>query len=154
MAKDERNEEREERITMEIVVDAYGPEEQAMGWYYYLQDPMQFPFTATCISKQRSSPLKEGATVEVGGWDEGEFSHRDSLIWWQVARFSRSTQSINHFIKQAITETSIFAGRTSYGRPDYPNGWRDRHPCFSKVHRIGCRGTGQEVYRNGARQNG
>jgi hypothetical protein len=64
MAKVERDEEREERITMEIVVDAYGPEEQAMGWYYYLQDTMQFPFTATCISKRRISPLKEGATVE------------------------------------------------------------------------------------------
>ena len=31
MAKVERDEEREERITMEIVVDAYEPEEQAMG---------------------------------------------------------------------------------------------------------------------------
>jgi hypothetical protein len=27
-----RDEEREQRITMEIVVDAYTPEEQAMGW--------------------------------------------------------------------------------------------------------------------------
>ncbi|MBE9117311.1 calcium-binding protein [Lusitaniella coriacea LEGE 07157] len=50
---------------MEIVVDAYGPEEQAMGWYYYWQDTMQFPFTATCIDKRRISPLKEGKTVEV-----------------------------------------------------------------------------------------
>ena len=31
-----RDEHREERISMEIIVDAYGPEEQAMGWYYYL----------------------------------------------------------------------------------------------------------------------
>ena len=29
---------RDERITLEITVDANGPEEQAMGWYYYLQD--------------------------------------------------------------------------------------------------------------------
>ncbi|MBM0743956.1 calcium-binding protein [Phormidium sp. CLA17] len=67
MAKGEGDEEREERITMEVVVDAYGPEEQAMGWYYYLQDTMQFPFTATCISKRRRSPLKESATVVVVG---------------------------------------------------------------------------------------
>lgn len=53
MAKVSRDEEREERITMEIVVDAYGPEEQAMGWYYYLQDTMQFPFTAICIAVAR-----------------------------------------------------------------------------------------------------
>ncbi|WP_416668733.1 calcium-binding protein [Egbenema bharatensis] len=65
MPKGKPDEEREERITMEIVVDAYGAEEQAMGWYCYLQDTMQFPFTAVCISKRRISPLKEGATVEV-----------------------------------------------------------------------------------------
>ena len=29
---------REERINMEIVVDAYDEEERAMGWYYYLAD--------------------------------------------------------------------------------------------------------------------
>ena len=50
MAKIERDAAIEERIRMEIVVDAYGPEEQAMGWYYYLQDTMQFPFTASCIN--------------------------------------------------------------------------------------------------------
>ncbi|NTW60113.1 MAG: calcium-binding protein, partial [Nitrospirae bacterium] len=34
---------REERISMEIVVDCYGPEEQATGWYYYLEDNLEFP---------------------------------------------------------------------------------------------------------------
>jgi Calcium binding len=48
---------REERIIMEIIVDAYEPEEQVMGWYYYLQDTMNFPFTATCVAKKCSSPL-------------------------------------------------------------------------------------------------
>lgn len=50
MAKTKRNEKREERITMEIIVDAYGPEEQAMGWYYHLEQQLQFPFTAICIT--------------------------------------------------------------------------------------------------------
>ncbi len=36
MTKVARDEAREARITMEAVVDAYGPDEQAMGWYYYL----------------------------------------------------------------------------------------------------------------------
>jgi hypothetical protein len=65
MAKNKRDEAGENRIMLEIVVDAHDSEERAMGWYYYLQDTMQFPFTATCISKRRISPLKEGATVEV-----------------------------------------------------------------------------------------
>jgi hypothetical protein len=29
-----KDQEREERISNEVIVDAYGPEEQAMGWYY------------------------------------------------------------------------------------------------------------------------
>ena len=36
MVHKQQDEEREERITMEIIVDAYDAEEQAMGWYYYL----------------------------------------------------------------------------------------------------------------------
>ena len=67
MPKFKRDPDREERIRMEIIVDAYGPEEQSMGWYYYLQDTMQFPFTANCISKRRISPLKQGKTVNVVG---------------------------------------------------------------------------------------
>jgi hypothetical protein len=84
MAKAERDAEREERITMEIVVDAYGPEEQAMGWYYYLQDTMQFPFTATCITKRRISPVKERETVEVvsmASEDECEREMFVEIVW-------------------------------------------------------------------------
>ncbi len=33
MKRRSRDEEREQGITMEIVVDAYTAEEQAMGWY-------------------------------------------------------------------------------------------------------------------------
>ena len=38
------DESREERIQMEIVVDAYTPEEQALGWYYYLESHLHLPF--------------------------------------------------------------------------------------------------------------
>ena len=37
------DEEREERIQIEIIVDAYGPDEQAIGWYSYLEEYLQFP---------------------------------------------------------------------------------------------------------------
>ena len=65
MAKKKKDEDREERITNEIIVDAYGPEEQAMGWYYYLQEHCCFPFTATCIKHRVTSPLIEGDEVEI-----------------------------------------------------------------------------------------
>ena len=65
MAKPRKNSTREQRIEDEIVVDAYGPEERAMGWYYYLEDKIRFPFRARCAASKVVSPLKKGETVEV-----------------------------------------------------------------------------------------
>jgi len=52
MSQIKENKERERRIDMEIVVDAYNEVERAMGWYYYLQDGLKFPFKARCIQKR------------------------------------------------------------------------------------------------------
>ena len=74
MAKKE-NKAREDRIIMEIVVDAYGPEERAMGWYYYLENKLT-PFTATCTKERAISPLRKGDEVEVTGMaPEDECQH-------------------------------------------------------------------------------
>ena len=45
---------------MEIIVDAYGPEEQAMGWYYYLENTLRSPFTAVCVADRAISPEYTG----------------------------------------------------------------------------------------------
>lgn len=71
---------REERITMEIVVDAYGPEEQAMGWYYYLEDKLQFPFTAICSAKRAISPLRVKDEVEVIGMAPEEECEKEMFV--------------------------------------------------------------------------
>jgi hypothetical protein len=84
VAKPKRDPEREERITMEIIVDAYDEQERAMGWYYYLQDQLQFPFTATCIAKRAVSPLKAKDEVEVIGMpgeDECEHEMFVTIRW-------------------------------------------------------------------------
>jgi hypothetical protein len=65
--KSKRDAEREERITMEIVVDCYNRQERAMGWYYYMGSTLQFPFTATCIAKRVVSPPRVKDEVEVIG---------------------------------------------------------------------------------------
>ena len=65
--KPKRDETREQRISMEIVVDAYNEEERAMGWYYYLEDKLTFPFLTRCISERAISPLRVGDEVEVVG---------------------------------------------------------------------------------------
>ena len=67
MAKPKRDPRREDRIEMEIVVDAYGEQERAMGWYYYLQAKIRFPFTATCIAKRPTSPLNMDDEVRIIG---------------------------------------------------------------------------------------
>ncbi len=65
MANRPKEPEREERIAMEIVVDAYDSQERAMGWYYYLQGQLQFPFLTHCIAERVVSPLQVGDEVEV-----------------------------------------------------------------------------------------
>ena len=65
MPQVEKDETREYRIDMEIVVDAYDAGERAMGWYCYLQDTLSFPFSAKCVVQRLISPLRVGDEVEV-----------------------------------------------------------------------------------------
>jgi hypothetical protein len=84
MKKPRRDPIREDRIENEAIVDAR-PEEQAMGWYYYLENKICFPFRAQCIAAKLVSPLRKGETVEairMAGEDE---CARDMLVLirWQ-----------------------------------------------------------------------
>jgi hypothetical protein len=63
---------------MEIVVDAYTPEEQAMGWYYSLEDRLHCPFVARCIAERSISPLRVGDQVDVVAMAPEEECHRAS----------------------------------------------------------------------------
>jgi Calcium binding len=65
MKKPKKDPVREDRIHNEAIVDANGPEEQVMGWYYCLDDKIRFPFQARCIAAKVVSPLRKGETVEV-----------------------------------------------------------------------------------------
>lgn len=62
-----KDEDREERITMQVVVDAYNEIERAMSWYYYLEGKLSVPFLARCIEEREVSPLSAGDEVEVVG---------------------------------------------------------------------------------------
>jgi len=76
---------RERRITYEIVVDAYGPEERAMGWHCYLDDKLRFPFKARCIVVREISPLKKGEEVEVLGMAPADDCMRAMFVLVQFA---------------------------------------------------------------------
>ncbi|PSO49854.1 MAG: hypothetical protein BRC33_05365 [Cyanobacteria bacterium SW_9_44_58] len=59
MANTEYDPAREKRISREVFVDAYTEEEQALCWYYYLENKINFPFQV----------LWENETVEVIGME-------------------------------------------------------------------------------------
>jgi hypothetical protein len=58
---------REQRILMEVVVDAHDSDERAMGWYSYLEEKLGFPFDARCTARRAISPLRVNDEVEVIG---------------------------------------------------------------------------------------
>jgi hypothetical protein len=81
--------EREHRIRMEAIVDAYDAEERAMGWYYYLDDRIQFPFEARCRIERSIAPLRVNEMVPVIGMsDEADcLSEMFVLIEWHNRTF-------------------------------------------------------------------
>jgi hypothetical protein len=114
----QQDEEREERITMEIIVDAYGPEEQALGWYYYLESNLNFPFLAKCIAERPISPLQVGDEVEVVGMaPEDECEHEMFvMIRWErrglaVPLAQLAGIAVDAETLQALEDWSYWIGR-------------------------------------------
>jgi hypothetical protein len=91
MKRRSRDEEREQRITMEIIVDAYTPEEQAMGWYYSLEDRLTVPFVARCIAERSISPLRVGDEVDVVGMAPEEECEHEIFV---LIRWDRRTLAV------------------------------------------------------------
>src|SRR5439155_2246175 len=113
-----KDEEREERITMEIIVDAYGPEEQAMGWYYHLEDKLGFPFLARCIAQRAISPLRVGDEVDIVGMAPEEECEHEMFV---LTRWERGTLAVplsqleglavDDDTRQAIEDWHYWVGR-------------------------------------------
>jgi hypothetical protein len=80
MKKSAKDPVREDRIHEEAIVDAYGSEEKAMSWYYYLEGKLTFPFKARCIGAKTTSPLRKGETVEVLRLAKAEVCENDMLV--------------------------------------------------------------------------
>jgi hypothetical protein len=109
MAKPKRYPVREERIHEEIIVDAYGPEEQAMGWYYYLEDKIHFPFQAKCIASRATSPLRKGESVEVRALAPEDICSGDMLvqIQWQGHTMAISLSQLSAIDPDEVTREAI-----------------------------------------------
>src|SRR6266849_4723784 len=109
MTRQDKYEAREYRINMEIVVDAYGPEEQAMGWYSYLDDILKFPFSARCIAQRTISPLEPGDEVEVVGMAPAEECEHEMfvLIQWKSRQLAVPLMQLEGIGVDAETQQAI-----------------------------------------------
>jgi hypothetical protein len=85
MARPKEDEAREHRIMMEAVVDAYDSSERAMGWYYYLDGKLKFPFKARCTTARPISVLKIGEEVKVLGMAPEEECEAEMFVWVERA---------------------------------------------------------------------
>ena len=81
MARKKLNADREHRIEMEVVVDAYNEEERAMGWYCYLEEQLAFPFEGRVRIAMASSPLRAGQTVDVTGLAHEDLCRIGIFVW-------------------------------------------------------------------------
>jgi hypothetical protein len=71
---------RRDRIEDEIIVDCYDEYEVAMGWFYYLNDNLKFPFNASIVGDIKVGSIKEGDRVIVTEFvnsDEDDVSIED-----------------------------------------------------------------------------
>jgi hypothetical protein len=109
MTMREEEPEREERITMEVVVDAYGEEERAMGWYYYLLDHIEFPFKAECKRDMLKSPLKSGEQVTILGMAPEEECRYGMwvLIEWDKRQCAVPLEQLRPIDTEESTERAV-----------------------------------------------
>ncbi len=85
-----KDEAREQRITDEIVVDAYDAQERALGWYYYLEEQLKFPFHARCTHTEAVSPLRRGEEIEAIKLPAEEVCRHEMLVFieWENRSFA------------------------------------------------------------------
>ena len=86
----QRNKDWEHHLAMDIMPDAYGPEEQAIGWYTYLSENLHIPFTARCVIHRAISPLEPGEKVEVVDIAPEEECEHDMFVFirWKSRQFA------------------------------------------------------------------
>jgi Calcium binding len=108
MKKPRRDPIREDRIENEAIVDAR-PEEQAMGWYYYLENKIRFPFPAKCTAADIASPLRKGETVEAVRMAPEDNCEHDMfvLVRWQGRKMAVPLSQLAAIDPDESTEEAI-----------------------------------------------
>ncbi len=104
-----KDEEREERIHLEIIVDAHSGDEQAMGWYYYLEETLQIPFLARCVAERAISPLRTSDEVEVVGLAPEEECQHEMFVEmpWERRTLAVPLSQLDGITADAPTQQAI-----------------------------------------------
>lgn len=103
---------------MEVVVDAYDASERATGWFGYLENELEFPFTARCTERRAISPLLVGDEVEVVSMaPAGECSHEMFvMIRWEHGGLGVPLSQLEPTGADAETEVAVADWRYWVGR--------------------------------------
>jgi hypothetical protein len=118
MARRGRDDDFDQRLDWEIIVDANGPEEQALGWYYYLENHLRFPFKARCIVERATSPLRVGEVVDVRSLPADDVCEHEMFVNvdWQerllaVPLVQLTGLAVDEETEQAIRDWHIWVDR-------------------------------------------
>jgi hypothetical protein len=108
---------REDRIDNEVIVDA-SPEEQATGWYYYLEGRIRFPFTAKCTGATPRCPLRKNETATVVRMAPEDACEHDMLVQirWRDRKIAVPLSQLepvgaDESTQEAIGDWSYWVGR-------------------------------------------
>jgi hypothetical protein len=71
---------RQERIDEEIIVDCYDDDEVMMGWYYYLEEKLTFPFTARYRASGKGRGKKTTQLLQVVGMADEDECNREIQV--------------------------------------------------------------------------
>jgi len=94
--------EREDRIYEEAIVDAHGDEEVIISWYYYLEEKLDFPFTAAV---QVHSLGRSRQTIRVEMQAMGPVSRCGYWQMWVLGSPSEQEgNTLYHFFLSDIVE--------------------------------------------------
>jgi hypothetical protein len=117
MTRPARDEEREKRIHEEMLTDAK-PDEQAISWYYSLEEVFEFPFSARCIAHHASSPLEPGEKVKVVKMAPEEECEHTMLVMvqWKRRQFAVPLAQlegvgVDEKVQQAIEDWQYWVNR-------------------------------------------
>lgn len=98
------------KIDYEIIVDCYDEYEVSMGWYYFMEETVKFPFRATAKFKKRNGSIEQkeieiiGLASDEEGFMKNDFDleievgeHISTIAYSKLSNIKASQETIDAF---------------------------------------------------------